>query len=88
MKNSRRSLLLLILGLSLALSCQGLSTIGDGLNSGPAAGLDVDPDSTLFILGSQPRTLDPATTLQGAGGPIGGIFSGLVQLIPSCLYLA
>lgn len=38
--------------------------------------------NTLVLLGSQPRTLDPAKTLAGPDGPIGHIFSGLVMLNP------
>jgi oligopeptide transport system substrate-binding protein len=36
--------------------------------------------NALFLWGSQPHTLDPATTLAGAGSEIGAIFSGLVML--------
>ncbi|VAW34183.1 hypothetical protein MNBD_CHLOROFLEXI01-1283, partial [hydrothermal vent metagenome] len=40
----------------------------------------VDRDDAIFLLGGQPRTLDPAKTLGGPGGALGLIFSGLVTL--------
>lgn len=40
----------------------------------------VDPQETIFLVDGQPRTLDPALTLGGPGGPLGHIFSGLVTL--------
>lgn len=49
------------------------------LSGGGSLG-DYDRSSTLFLSGSQPRTLDPATTLGGPDGPLGHIFSGLTTL--------
>lgn len=40
----------------------------------------IDRSNTVVVVGGQPRTLDPARTLSGPDGPIGHIFSGLVQL--------
>lgn len=37
-------------------------------------------ENALFLAGSQPRTLDPATTYGGPSGVVGAIFSGLVTL--------
>ncbi|MCP4422518.1 MAG: peptide ABC transporter substrate-binding protein, partial [Chloroflexi bacterium] len=41
---------------------------------------DVVQDDAIFLLGGQPRTLDPAKTLGGPGGALGLVFSGLVTL--------
>jgi ABC-type transport system substrate-binding protein len=41
---------------------------------------DIDRDDAIFLLGGQPRTLDPAKTIGGPDGPLGLIFSGLVTL--------
>ncbi|MFZ1399468.1 MAG: ABC transporter substrate-binding protein [Candidatus Promineifilaceae bacterium] len=41
---------------------------------------DIDRDDAIFLLGGQPRTLDPAKTIGGPDGPLGLIFSGLVML--------
>jgi oligopeptide transport system substrate-binding protein len=41
---------------------------------------DVDRDQAIYLSSGQPRSLDPAITHEGAYGPIGGIFSGLVAL--------
>ena len=40
----------------------------------------IDRDNAIFLLGGQPRTLDPAKTLGGPDGALGLIFSGLVTL--------
>lgn len=40
----------------------------------------VDRGDAIFLLGGQPRTLDPAKTLGGPDGALGLIFSGLVTL--------
>lgn len=45
-----------------------------------AARYDVERETTLFLTGGQPRTLDPATTHAGPSGVIGHLFSGLVVL--------
>ncbi|MDT8306676.1 MAG: peptide ABC transporter substrate-binding protein [Anaerolineae bacterium] len=39
-----------------------------------------DPADTVYLMSGQPRTLDPALTHSGPSGPVGHIFSGLVQL--------
>ncbi len=41
---------------------------------------DIDREDAIFLLGGQPRTLDPAKTIGGPDGPLGLIFSGLVML--------
>jgi oligopeptide transport system substrate-binding protein len=40
----------------------------------------VDRRQAIFLPGGQPRTLDPARTLDGPDGPLGLLFSGLVTL--------
>ena len=42
--------------------------------------LGVDPQDAIFLVGSQPRTMDPAQTLGGPDSALGHIFSGLVML--------
>ncbi|MCA9967533.1 MAG: hypothetical protein KC423_24960, partial [Anaerolineales bacterium] len=37
-------------------------------------------ETAVFLLDSQPRTLDPALTYEGPGGVIGHLYSGLVRL--------
>lgn len=37
-------------------------------------------ETAVFLLDSQPRTLDPALTYEGPGGVIGQLYSGLVRL--------
>lgn len=39
-----------------------------------------DSEDTVYLMSGQPRTLDPALTHSGPSGPVGHIFSGLVQL--------
>lgn len=40
----------------------------------------VDRSQTIFLMGGQPRTLDPAKTLGGPDSPLGHVFSGLIAL--------
>lgn len=74
----RRSLLPLftLLGF-LTLNCQAVSQL-PSLFSETRFGYD--PAETVYLMSGQPRTLDPALTHGGPGGPVGHIFSGLVQL--------
>lgn len=37
-------------------------------------------EDTIFLSGSQPRTMDPALTLGGPGGALGHVFSGLTTI--------
>jgi oligopeptide transport system substrate-binding protein len=45
--------------------------------------IDTDETNTLQLALPEPETLDPARTLDGAGGIVGDVFSGLVALDPS-----
>lgn len=74
---TRRGRLVLSLLLFWTLSCQLVSGV-PALLSGERYGYD--PAETIYLIGSQPQTLDPALTFDGPSGPIGHIFSGLVQL--------
>ena len=74
---ARRGWLFLSLLLLWTLSCQAVSGL-PGLLAGERHGYD--PAETVYLMGSQPETLDPALTHGGPSGPIGHIFSGLVQL--------
>lgn len=76
-QGARRGWLFLALLLLWTLSCQAVSGL-PGLLSGERYGYD--PSETVYLMGSQPQTLDPALTHSGPSGPIGHIFSGLVQL--------
>jgi oligopeptide transport system substrate-binding protein len=72
-----------VFGLALllaALACTGLRLTPSADEAALVAGHGVNRQQALVLLGAQPRTLDPATTLSGAGGPVGAIFSGLVSL--------
>ncbi|MCA9944291.1 MAG: ABC transporter substrate-binding protein [Anaerolineales bacterium] len=69
-------LLWLIAASFLLLSCQLIDRTSDLLQNQA----DIDRDDAIFLLGGQPRTLDPAKTLGGPDGPLGLIFSGLVTL--------
>lgn len=62
-----------------------LPALGCGLLNqveNPAAAYGVEREESLFLLGGQPRTLDPALTHGGPAGPLGHLFSGLVTLDP------
>ena len=74
---ARRGWLFLSLLLLWTLSCQAVSGL-PGLLAGERHGYDLA--ETVYLMGSQPETLDPALTHGGPSGPIGHIFSGLVQL--------
>jgi ABC-type transport system substrate-binding protein len=76
---SKRSYFLLLVIPFLLLSCQ-LSSIVTTEAARRLASEGVDHNDAVLLTGSQPRTLDPATTLGGPDGPIGHIFSGLVSL--------
>ncbi len=65
----------LSLGVLLLLSCNALNRPAN-----PAARFGVARDEALFLVGGQPRTLDPALTYGGPDGALGHIFSGLVML--------
>ena len=66
---------LLAFSATLLLSCNFASRLRQSGSAG-----NYDRSTTLFLSGSQPRTLDPATTLGGPDGPLGHIFSGLTTL--------
>ncbi|MFQ5401483.1 MAG: peptide ABC transporter substrate-binding protein [Anaerolineae bacterium] len=61
-------------GLLLLLSCRVVDRV---LQSDPSS---VGRDEAVYLVGSQPRTLDPALTHGGPDGPLGHLFSGLVTL--------
>ena len=68
----------LLITISLLLfGCQLVTRVPQLLQNG---NVDIDRDEAIFLLGGQPRTLDPAKTLGGPDGPLGLIFSGLVTL--------
>lgn len=56
------------------------NTITGGNGSGRTSISDVDRATSVFLVGGQPRTMDPATTHGGPADVIGSIFSGLVTL--------
>jgi ABC-type transport system substrate-binding protein len=76
----KRPYLTITFVLFLLLSCSTLGGSGSGTLEDLLAAQDIDAEKALFLVGGQPRTLDPATTYSGAGGPVGDIFSGLVTL--------
>ncbi|MAT98378.1 MAG: ABC transporter substrate-binding protein [Anaerolineaceae bacterium] len=71
----KKSLLLITISFFL-LSCQLMTRAPQLLQNNA----DIDRDDAIFLLGGQPRTLDPAKTIGGPDGPLGLIFSGLVTL--------
>ncbi len=71
----KKSLIIILLTLSL-LNCQLVTRAPQLLQENA----DIDRDDAIFLLGGQPRTLDPAKTLGGPDGALGHIFSGLVML--------
>ncbi len=71
----KKSLLFITISFFL-LSCQLLTRAPQLLQDNA----DIERDDAIFLLGSQPRTLDPAKTIGGPDGPLGLIFSGLVML--------
>ena len=77
---NRRIRVPILLGLLLLLSCNGVSQTLPNQETDPVAEYGVDRQNALFLVGGQPRTLDPATIRTSAGGPVGAIFSGLVTL--------
>ncbi|NKQ36640.1 MAG: peptide ABC transporter substrate-binding protein [Chloroflexi bacterium] len=69
---SRRHLVILLSAL-LLLSCQ--------LFTGALTSTKTSPnEDTIYLMGRQPRTMDPAKTLGGPDSPLGHIFSGLVAI--------
>ena len=76
----RKPYLYIVSLLLLILSCSTLASSGNGALDDLLADQDIDAENALFLIGGQPRTLDPATTRRGAGSPVGDIFSGLVTL--------
>ncbi len=71
----KKSLILMLLSFFL-LSCQLISRTSELFQDQAA----IDRDDAIFLLGGQPRTLDPAKTIGGPDGPLGLIFSGLMML--------
>ena len=69
-----RRVLFVVAAAGLLLSCKLAER---ALQSGTAV---LNPSGTIRLLGSQPRTMDPALTHSGPAGPLGHIFSGLVSL--------
>ena len=61
----------------LLLSCNFLTRSGA---DNPAARYGVERYESIFLMGGQPRTLDPALTYGGPDSPLGHIFGGLVTL--------
>ena len=56
-----------------------MGCIEDG-GENPAAAYDVERQGSIYLVGGQPRTLDPARTLSGPAGVMGQVFGGLVRL--------
>jgi ABC-type transport system substrate-binding protein len=73
---NKRLLAFALCALLFTLQC---NTITGGNSSAGVPG-NIDPDNTIFLVGGQPRTLDPALTHGGPSDAIGAIFSGLVTL--------
>lgn len=71
----KKILIILLLSVFL-LSCQLVTNISQLFQDQA----DIDREDAIFLLGGQPRTLDPAKTIGGPDGPLGLIFSGLVML--------
>jgi len=68
-----RRLVILLLSTLLLLSCQ--------LFTGALTSTKTSPnEDTIYLMGHQPRTMDPARTLGGPDSPLGHIFSGLVAI--------
>lgn len=78
-RGQRWPLTVILILLLAAINCNTVMQLGAG-DSGAAARYDVARDDAIFLLGGQPRTLDPALTLGGPDSPLGHIFSGLVAL--------
>src|SRR5690554_2162377 len=73
---NKRLLTFALCALLFTLQC---NTITGGNRSGGIPD-NIDRNNTVFLVGGQPRTLDPATTHGGPSDAIGAIFSGLVTL--------
>lgn len=69
----------LLLVAALALFSFACNLLNPSARSNPAAPYGVEREESLYLVGSQPRTLDPALTHGGPAGPLGHIFSGLVN---------
>jgi ABC-type transport system substrate-binding protein len=69
------SLLLIVGALLLLLNCQ---LVSGALPSDPVAG--IERSNAIFLVGSQPTTLDPARTHGGPDIALGHLFGGLVTL--------
>ncbi|HSM59101.1 MAG TPA: peptide ABC transporter substrate-binding protein [Candidatus Sulfomarinibacteraceae bacterium] len=81
MVNRRAALFVgLLLAAFFLLNCNTVTGLFPSGSSAPALPPDVGREEAIVLLGSQPRTLDPALTHGGPSGPIGHIFSGLVNL--------
>ncbi len=65
--------LIILLSALFLLGCQLFSSALIPLESSPAG-------ETIYLMGHQPRTLDPAKTLGGPDSPLGHIFSGLTTI--------
>jgi oligopeptide transport system substrate-binding protein len=72
-----KRLILLLFAVGLALSCRLITDLTAG--DDPGARYGAERGSSLVLAGGQPRTLDPALTLEGPDSAVGHIFSGLVQ---------
>ncbi len=83
MSQAKKALLLLFVFMMPVLACSSIGQLSGLANGDPVAQHDVDRDQSIVLIGSQPRTLDPALTHGGPSGPIGSIFSGLVTLDPN-----
>lgn len=70
----RRALLVALGWIFFLLNC---NFVNRALESGTAV---FEAEDTVRLVGSQPRTMDPALTLGGPDSPLGHIFSGLVAL--------
>lgn len=63
-----------------ALLLLGCRLVDEVLQAGSVGQYGVVRETAVFLLDSQPRTLDPATSYEGPGGVVGQLFSGLVRL--------
>jgi oligopeptide transport system substrate-binding protein len=77
-----RYALLIVFGLTEAYDAnsQELAMVRESLTMYSPHPYGVDRDNALFLASGQPNTFDPTKWLGSAGGIVGDIFSGLVQL--------
>ncbi|MCA9995792.1 MAG: hypothetical protein KDE56_08605, partial [Anaerolineales bacterium] len=69
----------LVLFAFLLLGCRFADEVLQGA-AGNLGQYGVARETAVFLLDSQPRTLDPALTYEGPGGVFGQLYSGLVNL--------